>query len=41
MLVDEVEKEDRVVNEGKNEGFNKEQPANLKTARVEVGGSHP
>jgi len=41
-LIDEVEKRDWVVSERKNEGFfKKDESSNLKTALVELGGSHP
>lgn len=42
LLIDEVEKRDWGVSEGKNEGFfEKDKSAILKTALVELGGSHP
>ena len=42
LLIDEVEKRDWVVSEGKKEGFfERDQSANPKTALVGLGGSHP
>ena len=42
LLIDEIEKRDWGVSEGKNEGFFREgQSSILKIALVELGGSHP